>query len=520
MGRGGPVDAGFAVQLRYIDVQALIAEAGGDPWAINRSLQAGRPAQISGLAEAFHAAGRCTTESSKAFEDARGRFEASWNRESGDHPINDSAEVQRVTKSLGAQSLQLPKIAVDLENIAAALALAQKAAAAEISTLEAQLQRLDNLIGEAVNMEKDPNLTAADRNALNALITGCEDDAIADTKAAVAQLNSIRNSYASSLDQAQSDLAKDGYDPARLWGVDNHEVEGVRGFGPGGAPQDTGGPKGPSIDGPATAPKIEGQNTGKQDDLDTTIPGTGIALGGDGKDGYPHIHVPGVYDGQNPLPVPPDSRPLPTGTAIGPNGEKLAFYAIVPYHNPDGSPNASYTSPDTVVVDLAHPDTPLYTLRGISQASGAYDAKSGRMVVLGNTPDGQRALWQSDPVGQNSKWGNCLQQQGTFSGAMNGNRESQIVALPKGGFMVVGAGETPNHQTLPIQAVAAGTPQGLLTAAPTALVTPQTLPQVYGPTITDIQEVSGKEVVSMRVSTYGDGQYDPHTYTSTFTVTP
>ena len=109
------------MQLRYIGIPHLIAEAGGNPWAINKSLQAGRPAQISDLAQAFHDAGRCTAESSAAFEEARRRFEASWNRENGDHPINDAAEVQRVTKSLGLQSLQLPKIGVDLENIAAVL---------------------------------------------------------------------------------------------------------------------------------------------------------------------------------------------------------------------------------------------------------------------------------------------------------------------------------------------------------------------------------------------------------------
>ncbi|MGV7258603.1 putative alpha/beta hydrolase, partial [Mycobacterium kansasii] len=54
------------MQLRYVSVPLLIAEAGGDPWAINQSLQAGRPAQISGLAEAFHAAGRCTAEADAA----------------------------------------------------------------------------------------------------------------------------------------------------------------------------------------------------------------------------------------------------------------------------------------------------------------------------------------------------------------------------------------------------------------------------------------------------------------------
>lgn len=69
------------MQLRHINIRALIAEAGGDPWAIEHSLHAGRPAQIAELAEAFHAAGRCTVEANAAFEEARRRFEASWNRE-------------------------------------------------------------------------------------------------------------------------------------------------------------------------------------------------------------------------------------------------------------------------------------------------------------------------------------------------------------------------------------------------------------------------------------------------------
>ncbi|BBZ72709.1 hypothetical protein MPRS_38020 [Mycobacterium paraseoulense] len=92
------------MQLRYISVAALIGEAGGDPWAINKSLQSGSPGQISSLAEVFHRAGRCTAEAQHAFEQARNRFNAAWDRRDGGHPINDSAEVQRVTQSLGIQS--------------------------------------------------------------------------------------------------------------------------------------------------------------------------------------------------------------------------------------------------------------------------------------------------------------------------------------------------------------------------------------------------------------------------------
>jgi hypothetical protein len=208
------------VQLHYISIPALIAEAGGDPWAINQSLQAGSPLQISNLAEAFHNAGRCTAESDNAFEQARQRFDAAWNHQNGDHPINDSAEVQRVTKSLGAQSLQLPKIGADLENIAAALAEAQKAAAGQIATLEGQLEGLDDLIGHAVEMEKDPNLNAADRDALNSYISACEDDAIRDTQAAVGQLESTRDGYSATLQNSLTTLRADGYDPASIQAVE------------------------------------------------------------------------------------------------------------------------------------------------------------------------------------------------------------------------------------------------------------------------------------------------------------
>lgn len=200
------------MQLRYISVAALIAEAGGDPWAINQSLQAGSPFQIAQLAEAFLKAGRCTAEATNAFDQARSRFDAAWNHQNGDHPINGSAEVQRVTKSLGAQSLQLPKIGADLENIAANLAEAQKSAAGQIAALEGQLQQLDGFIGQAVELEKDPTLTAEDRHALDAFISGREDDAIRDTKAALGQLQSTRDGYANSFQNAMGTLHADGYD--------------------------------------------------------------------------------------------------------------------------------------------------------------------------------------------------------------------------------------------------------------------------------------------------------------------
>ena len=196
------------MQLTYISVPHLIAVAGGDPWAINNSLQVGRPAQISDLAEAFHAAGRCTTESSNAFDEARRRFEASWNRDNGDNPINDSAEVQRVAKSLGAQSLQLPKIGVELERIAAALAGVQRSGTVLISNLETQLEVIDSQAGVALAHENHD------------LLTALEDQAIGDTEATLGQLRSIRSQYSDCLQNSLNTLRTGGYDATVIQAMD------------------------------------------------------------------------------------------------------------------------------------------------------------------------------------------------------------------------------------------------------------------------------------------------------------
>jgi hypothetical protein len=213
------------MHLEYVSIPGLLAAASGDPWAVNQSLQDGRPAQISALAAAFHGAGRSTAEADATFEQARHRFEGAWTHENGENPINDSAEVQRTAQTLGAQSEQLPKIGAHLEEVAAALAEAQKGGAGEIGTLEGQLEALDNLIAQAVAMKQDPKRTAADRDALNSFINDCEHDAVTVTKDALDKLHSIRNGYSSILQQGQSNLATDGYDPARVWGADAHEAE-------------------------------------------------------------------------------------------------------------------------------------------------------------------------------------------------------------------------------------------------------------------------------------------------------
>ncbi|MGV7383121.1 TPR repeat region-containing protein, partial [Mycobacterium kansasii] len=74
-------------------------------------------------------------------------------------------------------------------------------------------------------LERNHQLTAADIAALDAFIHTCEQDAIDDTQTALAELHSIRDGYSNSLRTAEKNLAVDGYDPSRIWGVDNHEPE-------------------------------------------------------------------------------------------------------------------------------------------------------------------------------------------------------------------------------------------------------------------------------------------------------
>jgi hypothetical protein len=121
--------------------------------------------------------------------------------------------------------LQLPKICADLENIAAALADAQKAGAARIAALDAQLKSISDSVAQAVNLlSNDKRLSAADKEAVHAFINTCEDDALRDTKAALAALQSIRDGYSDGLQKSLNSLHADGYDGAPLHGADADSV--------------------------------------------------------------------------------------------------------------------------------------------------------------------------------------------------------------------------------------------------------------------------------------------------------
>jgi hypothetical protein len=311
-------------------------------------------------------------------------------------------------------------------------------------------------------------------------------------------------------------------------------------------------PGGPTITGPAGPLQYE------QDKYDLQIgfaDGRGPTFGGDPqteKGDWTPVdgEVPRDPDSERARdPSQPGTRPIPTGTAIGPNGERYAFFSY-----PDGDVRAGenpYSAP-AKAWDFSDPDHPKLlgpltypgkdgTPQPIYQPSGAYDKTTGKMLVVGNTTnkDGkiERVLFESDPVQPGDppdKWMQSLHSAGTVQG-LPGARENQLVALEGGGFALVGSDNvtTSDPSRHAVSAVTASSAEGLTTAVPTTIVAGAPSegghgPSApYGPSVigTTYDPVTGKEVVDIRVSTW-DGvnstnlpkPYDPRTYTTNFTV--
>lgn len=193
--------------LTHISIGALIGEAGGDPWKVDETMQSGDPGAIADLGRAFYSAGACTAETYAEFSQAQARFQASWNRENGEHPINDSAEVQRATTRLMVQRDQLPAIGADLSNIAANLAEVQRFSGMQVENLNTQLHYIDALIDQALAHDQDTS--------------ALEDNAIAATSGVLHQVEALRDDYGAKLDASLTDLrAEHGYDPAPIEDVD------------------------------------------------------------------------------------------------------------------------------------------------------------------------------------------------------------------------------------------------------------------------------------------------------------
>jgi len=144
--------------LINLSVPQLTSGAGGDPWTLDEELQAGDPAAINNLADAYNQAAGYVDEAQSDFADAKKRFQEAYRRNGAEHPINDSAEVVATTEKLHLQRAQIAGIAVDLETIAAALASAQRGSDAEIAGTNTLLSQIDDNISvaEAAGQDASP----------------------------------------------------------------------------------------------------------------------------------------------------------------------------------------------------------------------------------------------------------------------------------------------------------------------------------------------------------------------------
>ena len=206
----------MTVDLKHLDVGMLTGSAGGDPWQVNRTVQSGSPGEISELATAFYNAAACTTETSNEFAVAQQRFAEAWDRQDGGgHPINDSAEVKRATESLKLNDEQIRRIAVDLQNVSASLAEAQRSGDIVISNLDASLRWIDNQI--------EHELAVAAANGEPADVEDLRQAAVDRTREALESVRAVRDTYSEQLDKSRLEMAAEGYSPDAMAGGDGQQ---------------------------------------------------------------------------------------------------------------------------------------------------------------------------------------------------------------------------------------------------------------------------------------------------------
>ncbi|WP_442930537.1 putative alpha/beta hydrolase [Mycobacterium sp. NBC_00419] len=194
----------------HFSAQELAAAAGGNPWQLDDELQAGDARAIDQLATAFRQAGLSTREADDQFNAAKKSFEESWNRHGGaEHPINDSAEVQRLSAVLKGHPEELGNIAVDLEQAAAALAVAQRESASQIDGLNRYLHAVDTQI-------------STEGTQAPWLIPGLHAEAVDGTRIALGNLENIQGAYADQLRGAETAMMASGYVPDAVDAVDGN----------------------------------------------------------------------------------------------------------------------------------------------------------------------------------------------------------------------------------------------------------------------------------------------------------
>ncbi|ORV14715.1 hypothetical protein [Mycobacterium celatum] len=192
--------------LSNLDIGELCGAAGGNPWKLDDELQAGDPQAINKLADAFHQAGNRVKEADDDFDKAKQKFNAAYTRNQGEHPINESAEVQQATTALAGHKEALPRIAASLEQTAASLATAQRQSDAALGQADSALHELDNQLSAAKANDQDTGVL--------------HEQAVGVVKSALGQVNSARSAYVTDLHAAETAMSGAGYVPESLGNLD------------------------------------------------------------------------------------------------------------------------------------------------------------------------------------------------------------------------------------------------------------------------------------------------------------
>jgi hypothetical protein len=192
--------------LTNLDVGELCGAAGGNPWKLDDELQTGDAQAINKLADAFHRAGNHVKEADDDFDKAKQKFNAAYTRNQGEHPINESAEVQQATTALAGHKEALPRIAASLEQVAASLATAQRQSDAALGEANGSLHEIDNQMAAAKANDQDTG--------------GLHEKAVGVVKSALGQVNSARRDYVTDLHAAQTAMSGAGYVPESLDNLD------------------------------------------------------------------------------------------------------------------------------------------------------------------------------------------------------------------------------------------------------------------------------------------------------------
>ncbi|MFI6369266.1 alpha/beta hydrolase [Nocardia sp. NPDC050630] len=195
-------------KLSVLSVSELTKAAGGDPWQLQDQLLAGKPFQISTMAEAFHRSGSHAGEADSTFDQARAHFQNAYISGDRTDVIDDSPIVNDAKSRLHESADALAKIGTGLEEIAAALANAQNmthppidALNHELTELESEYLRLPRRSGKMQNEFPTPGLSEVQQTAAAAVA------------ATYRQMQGVVAGYEDTLDAQMKDFEATGYLP-------------------------------------------------------------------------------------------------------------------------------------------------------------------------------------------------------------------------------------------------------------------------------------------------------------------